>query len=156
MGLTIRCRLCGRREDVSDAQLAEKLRELGFLRRQAEPSVELSHELAQTAIEAGRWGACPQCGNIGFGATPAVDEADDAELWGDARLCETCRAVIPQERLEVFPNSTKCARCQRQSEGAESAEREFCPRCGNVLQLKAATTPGATYRLHCSVCRKSF
>jgi RNA polymerase-binding transcription factor DksA len=157
MTLSIRCQSCGRRSDLSHSELLARLRELGFLRREGEPSPELAVELAQSAIADGRWGICPDCGSARWGAADAVDEADDAALWGDARHCQQCGAVIPAERLEVFPNSTHCARCQQQSEqGPAADEVEYCPHCGNIMQLKASTSPGATYRMHCPSCRKTF
>ena len=158
MALSIRCQSCRRRSDLSPAELLARLRELGFLRREGEPSPELAIELAQSAIADGRWGICPDCGSNGWGAaTPAVDEADDAALWGDARHCQQCGAVIPAERLEIFPNSTHCARCQQQGERPGAADEvEYCPRCGSIMQLKASASPGATYRMHCPSCRKTF
>jgi RNA polymerase-binding transcription factor DksA len=155
MALSIRCQNCGTRSDLSHADLVDRLHELGFLRREGEPSQELTVELAQSAIADGRWGNCPACGQGHWGATE--QEADDAEEWGDARHCQQCGAVIPAERLEVFPNSTLCARCQQQSErGAASDEVEYCPHCGSIMQLKASSSPGATYRMHCPSCRKTF
>jgi RNA polymerase-binding transcription factor DksA len=157
MAISIRCQNCGRRSNLSVPELLARLRELGFLRREGEPSTELAVELAQSAIADGRWGICPDCGSNGWGAAEAVDEADDAALWGDARHCQQCGAVIPAERLEVFPNATHCARCQQQGERQASADEvEYCPRCGSIMQLKAASSPGATYRMHCPACRKTF
>lgn len=160
MALTIRCQQCGRRIGASIPELIAKLRELGFLRREGEPSPELAVELAQSAIADGRWGSCPDCGRSRFGAAAAdeaYDEANDPALWGDARHCQGCGAVIPAERLEVFPNSTHCARCQQQCDRQPAAgEVEYCPRCGSIMQLKAVKSPVASYRMHCPACRKNF
>jgi RNA polymerase-binding transcription factor DksA len=150
--LTLRCSHCHRREELSLTDLLNRLRELGFLRRGGEPSVELVLEVAQAAIAEGRWGNCPECGHSGWGASESTDDAeDDPALWGDARHCEQCHAVIPPERLEIFPQATRCAKCEQQ--GSDADEREFCPHCGSVMQLKAA---GSRYRMYCGACRKSF
>lgn len=154
MALSIRCQNCGRQSDLSLADLLARLRELGFLRREVEPPLELTIELAQSAIAEGRWGNCPDCGQGHWGTSEP--ETDDADEWGDARHCQQCGAVLPAERLEVFPNSTLCARCQQQSESGTAEELEYCPHCGSIMQLRASTSPGATYRLYCPSCRKTF
>jgi RNA polymerase-binding transcription factor DksA len=157
MPLCIRCQNCGRRSNLAHAALVTQLRELGFLRREGEPSVELTIELAQSAVAAGRWGLCPSCGSDRWGSADPPNEEDDAALWGDARHCQQCGAVISAERLEVFPNSTHCARCQQTSERQGAVDEvEYCPHCGSIMQLKASSSPGATYRLHCPACRKTF
>jgi RNA polymerase-binding transcription factor DksA len=153
--LSLRCLHCGRREEFSSPQLLARLRELGSLRRGDEPSTDLLLELAQAAIADGRWGSCPTCGEAGLGAAPP--EAEEDVDWGDARHCAECGAVIPAERIEIFPNSKTCAACQQKMEsGAGSKDHEYCPRCGAVMQVKASRTPGATYRLYCPDCGKSF
>jgi RNA polymerase-binding transcription factor DksA len=157
MALSIRCQSCGRRADLTYAELLSRLRELGFLRREGEPSPELAVELAQSAIAEGRWGTCPDCGSARWGAASPMDDVDEAADWGDVRHCQQCGAVIPAERVEVFPNSTQCARCQQQSErGPAADEVEYCPHCGSIMQLKASTSPGATYRMHCPSCRRTL
>jgi len=35
---------------------------------------------------------------------------------GSYGLCEDCGVRIPEERLEVWPEATRCVRCQRSSE----------------------------------------
>jgi RNA polymerase-binding transcription factor DksA len=157
MALSIRCQNCGRRSNLPHTELLTRLRELGFLRREGEPSPELAIELAQSAIADGRWGTCPDCGSERWGAASSPDEVGDSADWGDARHCQQCGAVIPVERLEIFPSSTHCARCQQQREhGPAPDEVEYCPHCGSIMQLKASSSPGATYRMHCLSCRKTF
>jgi RNA polymerase-binding transcription factor DksA len=151
--LAIRCRACGHTERFTIDQLANRLRELGCLRRQAEPSPELALELAQSALADARFGKCAQCGAGALGTTTEQDEADDAALWGDARHCERCKQVIPPERLEIFPGTRLCPACQRKDEAGASDEREFCPRCGDVLQLRAVRKPGAAYQMVCPSCK---
>src|SRR4051794_10663159 len=134
MILALRCRHCGRRDEFTLPQLLARLRELGFLRRHAEPSDELTIELAQSAIDDGRWGRCDSCGQSGLGLASSSDEADDPTIWGDARHCERCGAIIPAERLEVFPDSKNCPRCQKQMEtGPGPSDHEYCPHCGSIM-----------------------
>ncbi len=57
---------------------------------------------------------CPQCGREGLTAKPS--EPLNEEEWGMARNCSECGIVIPAERLEVFPEATLCAECQRKDE----------------------------------------
>ena len=40
----------------------------------------------------------------------------DRAVTGSYGLCEDCGARIPKERLEVWPEATRCVRCQRSSE----------------------------------------
>ncbi len=155
--LSLRCRHCGQREDQTLETVYEQLRALGFLRRGGEPSLELTLELARDAIEQGRWGSCPSCGTSGLGITTEADAAEDGSLWNDARHCEECKAIIPAERIEVFPQTKLCSKCQNQVEtGSARNDHEYCPYCGEIMQLRAATTPGATYRLYCPSCRKAY
>jgi len=35
---------------------------------------------------------------------------------GTDSLCENCRSMIPEERLEVCPEATRCVDCQREQE----------------------------------------
>ncbi len=35
---------------------------------------------------------------------------------GADSLCENCRSMIPEERLEVCPEATRCVDCQREQE----------------------------------------
>jgi len=154
--LTLHCTHCGEREQLTFSDILSRLRDLGFLRREGEPSEDLAAELAQSAIDSGRWGSCPACGRQGMGMTPAVDEADNADVWDDVRHCERCHGVIPSDRLEVFPDARRCAKCQNLLEsGQDGNDHEYCPHCGSVMQLKAARAPGATYRMYCPSCRKT-
>jgi predicted RNA-binding Zn-ribbon protein involved in translation (DUF1610 family) len=156
--LSLRCRTCGERLELSREELKAKLRELNFLRRDAEPSDELLREIAQSLLASGRLAPCPACNHTTWNeAPPDLNNDDDAAWLGDVRACTQCSATIPRERLEIFPNSKLCAACQKKLDsGAVSNDAEYCPHCGDHLQLRAARSAGATYRMHCPSCRKWF
>lgn len=155
--LTLRCQNCGERVSLSRTDLQAKLRDLGFLRREAEPSDELLLEISQSLVLTGRIGSCPACGQSKL-AESSDAESDFADEWlGDVRSCKQCGMAIPPERVEIFPETRFCAACQKKVDsGAASQEREYCPHCGDVMQLRAMISPGATYRMYCPSCRKSF
>lgn len=154
--LSLRCQHCHRRDDLLADDLYSRLRELGFLRRGGEPSLDLALELSRNAISEGRWGNCPACGQPGYGITTEPREEEAAD-WGDPVRCEQCRSIIPTERLEVFPSTKLCSKCQVKVEsGAPTGEAEYCPRCGDLMQLKRVQSPLAGYRMHCPTCRKTF
>jgi predicted RNA-binding Zn-ribbon protein involved in translation (DUF1610 family) len=97
---------------------------------------------------------CAECGHVGLLATAAADLDDEA--WGEARKCESCGAVIPAERLEVFPETRLCVDCQQRDESGEIAgEAEYCPRCGAVMMLERSRVIGITrYLMICPACRR--
>ena len=75
------------------------------------------------------------------------EEFDDE--WPEALLCEVCKAAIPPERLELFPDSKRCAKCQNKG---DVGEVEYCPRCGGIMKVtqKGQTS---TYLFSCTECR---
>jgi hypothetical protein len=157
--LTLRCRNCGERVSFSRADLQFKLRDLGFLRRDADPSDELLLEISQSLVASGRLGSCPACGLAKLGeATEAEIEAEEEGEWfGDVRSCKQCGSPIPPERIEVFPDTKFCAACQKKLDsGGAGKDDEYCPYCGDAMQLRAMSSPGAAYRMYCPSCRKFF
>lgn len=143
------CRSCKWREQLGFAEVLERLRVGGMLRRITEPDREITIELARTTAKS--W-SCPSCQKVGL--TFRIVQ-DDPGTWGDARVCEACNQVIPPERVELFPNSTLCARCQRAVESGKSPVDEYCERCGSVLQLKATKSAGISrYTMYCPACRR--
>lgn len=155
--LTLRCRNCGERVSFSRTELQNKLRDLGFLRREAEPSDDLLLEISQTLLASGRLGSCPVCGQAKLGETTDAEPAENDEWFGDVRSCKQCGVTIPPERIEIFPDIQFCAACQNKVDsGASGKEDEYCPYCGDVMQMRAVSSPGATYRMYCPSCRKNF
>jgi DNA-directed RNA polymerase subunit M/transcription elongation factor TFIIS len=145
------CPACKRRGPQRPDQLLERLRAAGTMRRAKEPDeaeiVELFRAHQATF-------ACAACGHVGLSLQePQSDEEED---WGDPQPCERCGALIPAERLELFPNTTLCVQCQQASEReGDSGPAEYCPHCGSILQLRKASGAGITrYVMQCPSCRR--
>jgi hypothetical protein len=116
---------------------------MGQLRRDAQPSIALVGELFQAQL---KHLACEQCHSVGLRLEDAQQELDD---WSDQRLCDVCGQKIATERRAVFPNATRCARCQ----DLDTSSAEYCPRCGHVLALRTTRGAGVTrYRDSCPEC----
>jgi DNA-directed RNA polymerase subunit RPC12/RpoP len=154
-----RCAACGEQISLSQEELTDQLRELKFLRRADQPDRATLLQLVQACMAERLWSPCLGCGRP-LAAQPETD--DDAALeadpdWGDAVPCQQCGALIPPERLELFPTTRSCVKCQQQTERQGPAtEAEYCPRCGDVLQLRLGQRGAAAYRPWCPSCRKSF
>ena len=124
-----------------------RMRSIGMLTRDV-PDEE-------TLVELARVGAakltCPGCGAIGLKVERAPD--DDAELWGDPIPCEFCGAMIPAERLAIYPDRKTCAKCQAKLDRGESAGGvDYCPRCGAPMVVRATRGGGITrYQQVCSL-----
>ncbi|MDZ4821438.1 MAG: TraR/DksA C4-type zinc finger protein [Planctomycetota bacterium] len=83
-------------------------------------------------------------------------ETSDDESWGMARRCEVCKQPIAAERIEIFPDTRLCTKCQQTDDRGElPVAREYCPRCGSVMQLRQSTGGGLTrYLMTCLSCRR--
>jgi Prokaryotic dksA/traR C4-type zinc finger len=151
----LRCSQCQHTETFLFADLCNLLRDKGFLRRQAEPSHELVQEILQSCVQDGLWEPCSHCGSrrrpVTSLETKPEHEADPA--WGDTIYCEVCRAPIPPERLELFPNSRQCVKCQGK---VSNNDVEYCRHCGDILQMKLVSRGVTAYRSYCPSCRKTF
>ncbi len=123
-----------------------------MLRRDAEPDAATVEELLRHA--ASRF-VCVACEAIGLELFDEDPHA--AAAWGEAVKCEVCQTVIPRERLEVLPGTRRCANCQsREEQGQEVDTADYCPRCGDILQLRPRTGSGlAGYRAYCPTCGRS-
>jgi len=147
------CNSCGKVEKCGTLRILERLREQQMWLDGAEPERALIlSQLDQAAESLG----CGSCGKSGV-AIELEDPMDDVD-WGNekkpARKCEACSAEIPAERIEIFPNTTMCTKCQSGEELGESRadeEFEYCPRCGNIMQLKQGPRG---YRMSCPSCRR--
>jgi ssDNA-binding Zn-finger/Zn-ribbon topoisomerase 1 len=152
------CDKCGWRTVCGEEELARRLRTLGLLRRSPHPPEELVGELLRVNVHRLACDACHQVGLIigeagdgrRPGSAPFADE-DDGD-WQQAVICQICRQPIPPERLEVFPDATRCAKCQSIADrGAEPAPPEFCPKCGALLEMRVSRGGGITrYKQFCT------
>jgi hypothetical protein len=144
------CSACAKREVVGPLQMLERLRDAGVLKREKQPDWELVRELFQSRVAVHR---CGTCGSGAVALKPHV-EGDD-EDWGDTRCCDRCRAKIPTDRLEIFPDTRLCVACQRiHDRGPAEVEPEYCPRCGAVMQLRLSQSARiARYVMRCPACR---
>jgi len=119
---------------------------VGLLRRQAQPDNDTVRELFRNSAAKFQ---CEVCGQRGLSVRIATDQG-----WPQQRACEICGAPIPAERLEVLPLAVRCAACEAKSQHGGEDEREFCPRCGEVLKLRLSTGTGISrYTLTCPRCK---
>jgi Prokaryotic dksA/traR C4-type zinc finger len=145
------CRKCGWRTVCGRDDLITRLRIIGSLRRETEPSDDLLEALF---VDGAQRMTCPLCKEIGLLAMPAKAEdfADDGD-WQAAVLCEICRQPIPAERLEALPGAKRCVACQGKAEstGGHVDEPEYCPNCGSLVEIRVSKGAGITrYRRFCT------
>ncbi len=142
------CAACGAKQRCGPTQMMQRLSEIGMMKRNADPDLDLLQELLRSA--AGRL-ICHACQGVGL----TVTQISDDDQWDDVRQCERCRQPIPPERLEVFPDATRCATCQTSTEDGSDQEREFCEQCGSVMTIRTRRTAGpAAYEMKCPNCRR--
>jgi Prokaryotic dksA/traR C4-type zinc finger len=144
------CR-CGWRTVCGWGDVISRLRLIGALRRETEPSDDLLEALF---LDGAQRMTCPLCKEIGLRAAPASgdDETEDGD-WQTAVLCEICRQPIAAERLEALPDVRRCVACQGKAEaaGGDVEEPEFCPNCGSLVELRVSKGAGITrYRRFCT------
>jgi len=146
------CPSCQSADDCTISEMVGRLRKAGVLKASSDSPPEVIRELFLAAATRLR---CDRCGAVGL----VAQEPDDAdnEAWGQARACERCRAPIPAERIELIPDARLCVACQRQADaGSFDDDREFCPRCGAVMELAARRGPGVTrLERRCPACRST-
>ena len=147
------CPQCQARESLRPDQLLHRLRNAGVLRRAKDPDVDEIVQLAQANLARL---TCASCGHVGLQLDESASNVDADEDWGDPKPCERCKALIPAERLELFPGTTLCVKCQQASErGDDGGAVEYCPRCGNIVQMRKARGDGISrYVMECPSCRK--
>lgn len=139
----LRCAGCHWRKTVGPDEMIERLRLMGRLRRDAKPDWEYVLELFR--LESQNM-ACVECGQQGLLVEPVTDDFDD---WGQAVKCEVCKTPIPLERIEIFPDSKRCAKCVDVS----MEEREFCDYCGGLMKMVRRKGTGISgYQMACSDC----
>ncbi len=145
----IKCFGCSRIDEYDNFSLAARLRKDGKLRREIEPDSEMLLEVAKSSLAKT---SCSACGFVGL----SIEEVDfDDAGWGGSKLCEHCKKPIDPDRLEVFPETKACMACQSKLDRGESLtdDREFCPKCGNVLSMTTSSRSGISkYVISCSGC----
>ena len=142
------CSKCDRQTCCSAAEIEQRLRSLGLLRRAPDPPPDLVSELL--AAHACRL-KCDVCGAVGL----AVGKPVEDDCWGDWQqvvVCEVCKKPIPAERVEVFPDAKRCVDCQGIADRGEDVEEpEFCPKCGSLVELRVSRGAGITrYKRFCT------
>lgn len=144
----LHCKSCGWQTCCEQGQIEQRLRTLGLLRRAPHPPEELVSELL--AVNLSRL-KCDAYGFAGLLLGPAVDN-EAQEDWQQATLCQICNEPIPPDRLEIFPDASRCVACQDAEDRSEEvAEPEFCPKCGALLELRVGRGGGITrYKQFCT------
>ena len=149
LSANLKCPHCGWQTTCGEVEIARRLRVLGLLRRAAEPSEEMVRELLLTNTAKLSCDGCHQAGLV-F-SEPSDDDDEDGD-WQQAVVCDVCRKPIPPERVEVFPDATRCVGCQDVADrGAEPEEPEFCEKCGSLVELRVSRGGGITrYKRFCT------
>ena len=142
------CEQCGWRTISGADDLARRLRQLGLLKRAANPPEELVRELLVSNVARL---SCDQCRHVGLIFSDYTADEDSGD-WQQAIVCEVCRQPIPPERIEIFPDARRCVGCQDVADrGAEPEELEFCEKCGALIELRVSRGSGITrYRRFCT------
>ena len=142
------CANCGWQTVCGCNDAIARLRIIGQLRREKDPSEDV---VAELLVDAAPRMTCPLCKEKRLRAQPSVD--DSADDWQAAVLCEVCREPIDPERLEAIPGAKRCAGCQGKSESGQLAEYEpdYCPNCGALVEVRVSRGGGITrYRRVCT------
>ena len=143
------CTHCSNIEMCGPTQMLVRLRQLGMFKRAADPPLD---EVLQIFVSSAARMQCDRCQAVGMIAREMQAVEDD---WGEPRCCAGCSKPIDAERLEVFPETTHCARCQSEEESGGSSEPEYCPRCGAILIVRQQSGSGVTrYAMFCPECRR--
>lgn len=140
------CSLCDRKLFHAHLEAIRLLRSLGHLRREPKPATELVCSLLQSAQ-----GSCPCGGTVRW---LAIADPFEAEFeTGSPKKCEVCGSAIPIERLELFPDSTRCAGCQdKPAPASQRVEDDFCPQCGELMVMRTSRSGISRYRWTCPRC----
>jgi len=145
------CSRCKRVEESGRQELIARLRDLGMLRRDDGRDIGLLLELARS--KAADF-ACPACEAPGY-LPQEVSGDDDFDDLPPPRPCMACGATIPAERVELFPESDLCARCQEKIDRGESLSGDdYCERCGSPLVVRKTSTGVTRYQQVCPQCRR--
>ena len=148
MKLHWHCSSCGQDEVTPREEAALRLQSIGRLKRGVRVETDLLLELARISAKEL---TCSVCGAAGLELRDGLPTQDDF-----GRRCEVCGQSIDPERLEIFPDSTRCTACQKGDErGAHSASvAEYCSSCGSQLVLVKSTKGVTRYQMSCPQCRR--
>lgn len=141
------CPACQHKKLVGYSEKLRTLHALGKLRRAKNPEPDLVQELFVTSLPQL---SCSGCGSADLELRSQVVEEEDPEFWGEARRCEVCREPLMPERLEIFPDTVRCAACL--SKPDPETEDDFCPSCGDRLTTRLAGGGLTRYRRSCPSC----
>ena len=146
--VSLECSACEFRETRVFADVFKCLRQNSRLRREAKPSWDFVVQLWNLEPSAS---LCAECGESTLVLQPFINQGG----WDDEVVrCEGCRQVIAQERLEIFPETRVCYKCQSALEQPTSqiSDQGFCPSCENYLETILASSHLARYRQRCQKC----
>ncbi len=146
--IELRCAGCRFATMYDRAGVAKWLSAAGRLRSQSEASAA---ELRELALALAPQIACTECGELRLTAVLVTDDPAD---WPTARRCQECGQLIPPERLEVFPDTILCTKCQSRDErGNLPGPQEYCPSCGSPMVLRLSRGAGIRrYLMECTGC----
>lgn len=146
--VTLQCPSCCWKTKCDETEKVVRLRKLGLLRRESNPSPELVSELLTSHVS---HLVCDACGKTGLSPCTS-DDADLGDDWQQAVLCQLCHQPIDPERLEIFPNVRRCKDCQERGErGDDPVEPEYCSKCGALVELRVSRGGGVTrYKRFCT------
>ncbi|HAN98299.1 MAG TPA: hypothetical protein DCQ98_13085 [Planctomycetaceae bacterium] len=138
----LRCRTCGDETRLRWVELLSRLREAGLFRRNDSPGWDEVRAIVPHHLDTRH--PCRACDAERF----EVVSGEDDDEWEAIRRCVVCRKAIDPERLEALPDAVSCRDCK---EGANRANDQHCPRCGEVLAWESRTS-GNRYRQSCRGC----
>lgn len=144
------CPACRHVRICDRAAIARRLQSVKMLKADSDADDAILLELLKAA--AGRL-TCDKCGATGLQVAVSPELADDE--WQQARSCQQCNKPIPQERLEVFPDTVLCVACQAGDErGVSPDAAQYCERCGQVMQMRQTRGGITRYAMICPNCRR--
>ena len=165
--VTTCCPHCQHTRPWTAADRLAWMQQAGYLRRQKDPANDIVAEMFRLKLSEL---PCPNCQRPGSKIVANVQAIeDDDSQWDTAapaaesttavRYCSDCREQIDPDRLEFFPETTRCVACQRKQENGESTgnnasftEDDLCPRCGDFLQTRRNRSSLTPYRVQCGNC----
>lgn len=146
------CAACGAKQRCGPTQMMQRLADIGMLKRSSDPDLDLLRELFRSAQDRL---PCHACDAVGMTQSQVSGDDWDDGAWEEVRPCEGCQKPIPLERLDLFPDATRCAECQASAENGGDQEREFCQHCGSVMTMRLRRSAGpAAYEMNCPNCRR--
>lgn len=165
--VTTQCPHCRQTRPWTKADRLAWLQQSGFLRKHKDPADDIVSEMFRLKLSEL---PCPACQKSGVRIVVQVQKIEDDDSEWDtsvgststnvsARFCADCREQIDPDRVELFPETTRCVRCQQKFEsgaqgGASSSfsEDDLCPRCGDFLQTHRNRSSRTAYRVQCAGC----